>query len=340
MSAGLSVRRKLQETLSPTAAGRRIRQMRDWHAVVAPLSIVAAVSAVVVVGNMTSSAFLTKSNWIAILDATSVTGIVALGMTFITLSGSFFSLSIEQTAALSGITFAALMSNGYGVGGAFIITLLMAGAIGVVQGLVVASGLNPVVTTLGAGATLYGVASVATGNTDMYIHSTSANWIGQAEPLGIPIQAWTFFALTLVASLVLLRTRFGKEVMLVGASRSAARASGLRVGRVTTLAFTLSALASGLAGIFAAAQFDQATVIQFNGLNFDVIAAVLVGGAALQGGEGSALRSAVGALFIGLLGNLMLLRNASFGARTLVTGAVVVIATSAFHVIRTRNQMT
>ena len=98
------------------------------------------------------------------------------------------------------------------------------------------------------------------------------------------------------------------------------------------------AIAAGIAGVFTAAQVAQAPLTQFDGLNIDVIAAVLVGGTALQGGEGSTLRSALGAVFIALLANLMLLRNAQYGTRLLVTGLVVVVATSAFHLLRTRGR--
>jgi simple sugar transport system permease protein/ribose transport system permease protein len=78
-------------------------------------------------------------------------------------------------------------------------------------------------------------------------------------------------------------------------------------------------------------------VTQFNGAEFEAIAAILVGGTAVQGGQGSLARTAIGTLFIGLLGNLMLLRNYTYGVRTLVVGGVVVIAVSLFHVLRTRT---
>src|SRR5207302_6347767 len=114
-------------------------------------------------------------------------------------------------------------------------------------------------------------------------------------PLGVLTQSWAFLLLTALASLALARTRFGREVYLAGANRRAARASGLSVGRTTLVAFTLSSLAAGLAGVFTAAQITQAPLTQFNGMNIDVIAAVLVGGTALQGGEGSTVRTALGA---------------------------------------------
>ena len=135
--------------------------------------------------------------------------------------------------------------------------------------------------------------------------SAAVDWIGTGRPLGVPTQSWAFILLTILSTLVLTRSRFGREIYLVGTSRAAARASGLSVGKATVVAFMLSAIAAGIAGVFTAAQVAQAPLTQFDGLNIDVIAAVLVGGTALQGGEGSTLRSALGAVFIALLANLM-----------------------------------
>ena len=310
----------------------------DRRRLVAPVCVTIALLAILVAGGVTTSQFLTVDNILIVVRAASITGIVALGMTFVTLSGNFFSLSVEQTAAMCSIVFAEGLSHSLGLGASLLLALLTSLAIGVGQGLVVAAGLNPIVTTLGAGAALYGLAAVVTHNEVVNFTSSSADWIGRARPLGIPTQSWAFVILTLLATLILLRTRFGREVYLVGANRDAARASGLSIGKTTVLAFVLSSLAAGAAGVFTAAQITQAPLTQFNGLNIDVIAAVLVGGTALQGGEGSTLRSALGAVFIALLANFLLLRQASFGIRTLVTGLIVVVATSAFHLLRTRGR--
>jgi ribose transport system permease protein len=314
------------------------RARADWRRLVAPVTVGLAALAILIAGGLTTAEFLTVDNLLIIVRTASITGIVALGMTFVTLTGNFFSLSLEQTAAMSSIVFAEALAHGYGLAPALVLALLTAIAIGVGQGLVVAAGLNPIVTTLGAGAALYGLAAIATNNEVVNFSTTEADWLGRGRPLGIPTQSWAFVLLTVLATFALVRTRFGRQVYLVGANREAARASGLRVGRTTVIAFTLSALAAGIAGIFTAAQITQAPLTQFNGLNFDVIAAVLVGGTALQGGEGSALRSALGAVFIALLGNFMLLRGTTFGIRTLVTGLIVIAATSAFHLLRTRGR--
>jgi ribose transport system permease protein len=315
------------------------RASLDWRRLVAPASVGLAVCLILLAGGLTTPQFLTVDNILIVVRSASITGIVALGMTFVTLSGNFFSISVEQTAAFSSIIFAESLAHGYGLAAGLALAFGCAVAIGVGQGLVVAGGLNPIVVTLGAGAALYGLAAVITHNEVVNFDSSAAvNWIGTGRPFGVPTQSWAFILLTILSTLVLTRSRFGREIYLVGTSRAAARASGLSVGKATVVAFMLSAIAAGIAGVFTAAQVAQAPLTQFDGLNIDVIAAVLVGGTALQGGEGSTLRSALGAVFIALLANLMLLRNAQYGTRLLVTGLVVVVATSAFHLLRTRGR--
>ena len=324
------------ESRSPAADGVAARI--DLRRLAAPLATGVALFGVLVVGGITTDEFLTFDNALIVIRAASITGIVALGMTFVTLSGNFFSLSVEQTAALCSIVFAGALSADLGIVAATVLALATSVVIGAAQGVLVAAGLNPIVTTLGAGAALFGFAAVVTHNEVVNFSSSSADWVGRARPLGVPTQSWAFIILTVLATLVLMRTRVGRETYLVGTNRNAARASGLRVGKITVLAFVLSALTAGIAGVFTAAQVTQAPLTQFNGLNIDVIAAVLVGGTALQGGEGSALRSALGAVFIALLANFLLLRQVDFGVRTLVTGLIVVVATSAFHLLRTRGR--
>jgi ribose transport system permease protein len=310
----------------------------DLRRLAAPLATGVALFVLLVVGGITTNEFLTFDNALIVIRSASITGIVALGMTFVTLSGNFFSLSVEQTAALCSIVFAGALSADLGIVVAIVLALATSVVVGAAQGALVAAGLNPIVTTLGAGAALFGFAAVVTHNEVVNFSSSSADWVGRARPLGVPTQSWAFILLTVLATLVLMRTRVGRETYLVGTNRDAARASGLRVGKITVLAFVLSALTAGIAGVFTAAQVTQAPLTQFNGLNIDVIAAVLVGGTALQGGEGSALRSALGAVFIALLANFLLLRQVDFGVRTLVTGLIVVVATSAFHLLRTRGR--
>ena len=300
------------------------------------LGVAVIVGALFAIGGATTPAFLTTENLLNIVRAASLTGIVALGMTFITISGNFFSLSVQQTAAFSAITYAATTGWGWPLGLAIVATLALAAFIGFVQGSIVAVGANPIITTLGAGAAIFGLAAHLTENRTIRVGETSSDWLGRGRPLGLPTQSWAFILLSIVTIVVLSRTRFGRSVTLVGANSAAAVGSGISRGFVAVAVFTVSSLLSGLAGIFLAAQIGQGIVNQFSSLNIDVIAAVLVGGTAVQGGDGSMLRTTVGTIFIAVLINLMLLRGFSFGMRFFLEGIAVAVGVSAYTLLRRR----
>jgi ribose transport system permease protein len=310
----------------PGAGAERTRRN-----LIGPLMLGGVVLALVLFGVITTPEFVTKDNVINVLQAASITGIAALGMTFITASGSFFSLSVQQTAALSAILFAFAMRDGWPIALAIVAVLAAAAVIGLLQGSVVAAGANPIITTLGAGAALFGLAAIR-------LETEAASWIGQDRPLGIPTQVIAFVALTVVAALILSKARVGRETLLIGSNRDAAYSTGLRVGVTVALAFVISGVAAGVCGILVASQIEQGIVNQFPTLNIDVIAAVLVAGTAVQGGDASMWRTALGACFIALLQNLMLLRDYSFGVRTLVVGVAVLVGVTVYTQFRRRMQ--
>ena len=198
-------------------------------------------------------------------------------------------------------------------------------------------GADPIITTLAFGAFFRGVASLVTDNKNILLGTKAAEWLGTGRPLGIPTQSWAFIILTLIAWFVLQKTRFGRQLLLIGANRAAAAATGLRVGQASLIALTLFGVCCGMAGISAASQFGLAVANLFSGLTFDVIAAVLVGGISLRGGQGLPIQAALGAVFIALLQNFMLLHSFTSGQRTLVVGSLVAVATIGFHLIQRRR---
>lgn len=119
--------------------------------------------------------------------------------------------------------------------------------------------------------------------------------------------------------------------MLLGANPASARASGLSAARITITVYTIASVASAVAGILAAAQFSKARVQGFSTMDFDIIAAVLIGGTAIQGGRGSPLQTALGAVAIATIQNYMLLLSWSSGVRTMITGAFIVLIVVGFH---------
>ncbi len=217
---------------------------------------------------------------------------------------------------------------------ALVLTIVFSGGAGAIQGGIIARGADPIITTLAFGAFFRGLASLVSQNQNIMFASDVARWIGTGRPLGVPTQSWAFIILTLLAWFVLQKTRFGRQLLLIGANRETAKATGLRVGQASLVALTIFGVCCGLAGISAASQFGLAVANLFSGLNIDVIAAILVGGISLRGGQGSPIQAALGAIFIALLQNYMLLHSFSTGERMLVVGCLVALATLGFHMIQ------
>ena len=207
--------------------------------------------------------------------------------------------------------------------------------IGSIQGGVVNLGANPIVATLGASALLAGIAGMMTGAEKIETPAGPVvDWLGSGDSLGVPSQTWAFIVAVFIMTVLMRRMRLGRAILLSGANRAAASASGVRVWAVTIAVFILASVGAAIAGIFQVAQFNQATLDTFTRLDFDVVAAILVGGTAVGGGEGSPLRSALGALFIGLVDNYMLLKGWSQGTRIGVLGLFVITAALGFHLLR------
>ena len=305
---------------------------------IVPLAVVGAVVALGVVGWLTTPEFVTYRNFQSIVRAAALIGIIAVTMTLITIAGSFFSLSVSQTAAMSAICFAAFLSWGWPVWAAVLAVILLTSAVGMLQGGAVALGGNPIVVTLAVGAVIFGLVAWLTDNKTVRTGTDKAEWIGTSRPLEIPVQTWAFVLITVVTAIVLTRTRFGREVTLVGANRLAATTAGLRPARISVYVFMASSLGAALAGIFTAAQFSQGRLDHFDGVDIDAIAAILVGGAAIQGGEGSATRTAIGAVFIAALQNLMVLRGFSYGVRVFFVGLAILASVSVFTLLRNRRR--
>ena len=304
---------------------------------VVPLGVGGAALIILIIGWMANPAFLTKGNLLQIVRSAALIGIAALGTTFITIAGHYFSLAVGQTAMVCAICFAGTLSAGWGVVPALLVTLLLALVLGLVQGYLVGIGANSIILTLGVGVVIYGMAALVTANKVVRTGTDIAEWIGRARPLGIPTQTYALIIFTVLAHIVLTRTRLGRLILLVGANEQAARATGLSVKKATMAAFAIASVAAGTCGIFLAAQIGQGRVDQFPTLNIEVIAAVLVAGTAIQGGEGSALRTTMGTIFIALLNNLLLLSGQPYGIRIFVMGFCVVLGVSLFHVLRQRT---
>jgi len=310
------------------AAARQERRMRLGVIGVAVLCIVAAM--------LLTPNFLSVDNIRAILRNAASVGIIAVAMTPMTLSGNFVSLAITQTAMAAMVAFVGLI--GLGVPEPLAILLVIGGTalIGALQGVVVAAGLNPVITTLAAGAIIFGTVSQLTGGGIVRVGDHPIAW-GGSTIAGVPIEVIVFFVFTLVLSLVMSSTVTGRETTLIGANRATAEISGISFSRVTIVAFVIFSIGLAIAGILSGAAFGQATAQSFPGMTISAIAAVLVGGTAIQGGQGSPFRSAIGAIIIAVISNMMVLNDFSTGGRLAVQGGVVVAIVVLLDLLRRRG---
>jgi ribose transport system permease protein len=324
-----------EASLAADGARARPRLRRPPMAV---LVVAAIVILLIVVGKVTTPQFMTGSNFLTILRAAALTAIVALGMCFVTISGNYFSLSVVQTAVVASVLYAAIASSAGFVAG-LVVALAVCMLLGAAQGAIVGLGGNPVVVTFAAGAALIGVVLVATGNNRVQLNASGlATQIGQASPLGIPTPTWAFGIAAIACYLILERTTLGRGTKLVGANRATAQASGLNVMRTIVVVFAISAFAAGIVGVLTAAQFGVADSQQFNGIDINSIAAVLVGGTSIRGGEGGALRTCLGALFIAMLANLLQVRGYSTGVQDTFIGLAVVVAVCGYGLIKRRER--
>lgn len=322
-------------TVTPDHAARRTPLDRlgprsDW---LLQAGVLLVILAAIVVAIAVTPNLMTVANIKAILRNASLVGIVAVAMTPMTLSGNFVSLGAQQSAMAAAIAFIALVENGLAQPVAMLAVIATLIVIGAAQGLIVAAGLNPVITTLAAGAVIYGVVAEWTGGLVVSVGTHPVSW-GDLQVVGIPIEVLVFAVVSAAVTVLISKTVIGRQTTLTGANRATAELSGIRFGRVTMFVFAVFSVGAAIAGILYGAAFGEANITSFGTLTVDAVAAVLVGGTAIQGGQGSPLRSAGGALLIALISNIMLLNDFTTGGRLLVQGAVVVGFVVLFQLLR------
>jgi ribose/xylose/arabinose/galactoside ABC-type transport system permease subunit len=285
------------------------------------LLAVAAVVAVVLVA-VTTDRFLSWGNIKAILSSASLVGILALGLTFITLVGSTVSLAVGPSAVVSAMAFLSVLN--LGLLPALVIAAVVGAVITAAQGaLIGAWNANPVILTIGAGFLVNGFAEKVGGGEIVRPAGGGFHTLNET-PLGIPLAVYVMVGLALVFQYVLRRTVLGRQIFLVGENREAARAAGIPLARVTIAAFALAGVAFAIGGAFLGA-FNMGASTNLGGtLTFDAIAAVLVGGTAISGGHGSALRTLGGAVAVAAITDVLLLRGFGTGEQILLKGLLVV----------------
>lgn len=326
--------RPVETDVSATVPDLRRLRRRDQWVLVAIIFV--SFSAVVAIGALTPG-FMTFDNLSVIVRNASITGIAAIGLSFVTISGGLISLAIAETASLAAILYV-ILTNQLGSSILSIAIVLSACAVlGAVQGVAVHHGANSILVTLGVGAALLGLASLVSQNQSVTLSDAEGTWLGRAQLFGIPSQSVAFVLLAIIATIALVKTRVGREILLTGGNRKAAAAAGIRVGWALALAFGLCSLFVGVAAVLQTSQFGTTLPFQFRPLTFDALTAVLVGGISLQGGRGTPANAALGACFVALVANILVLWDYDYGVQLTVQGILVAVAVIGFSQFRARK---
>lgn len=301
------------------------------------LRLLAAIAVAMVILSFTSDAFLTGRNLSSVGLYWAFVAMAALGQLFVVIVGGI-DLSVGSTMGLAGIVTASMMAEGGNPVFAFVVGLLIGLAVGLFNGVFVAYiGITSFIVTL---ATLQMVRGITLGfKQGQAVSGLPEGFLelGTAPVLGVPIPIWIAIGLAVVVWLVLSRTSVGRDLYAVGSSRVAAGLSGVPVKRRVLLAFVLSGAFAALAGVMVTARLGSAVPNAGVGMELTVIAAVVIGGASLAGGKGTALGVLLGALLISLVNNaLVLLSVPTYWQQTFI-GAVILIA-ALFDLVRRRTR--
>jgi ribose transport system permease protein len=276
--------------------------------------------------SIASPYFFAGGNLISILEASAITGIIAIPGTMLLIAGQF-DLSVGSATAFCGVVMASLIGD-HGPLVAVSVALLAGLVIGLFNGmLVTVVGVNALITTLGMLAVLRGLALVlADGQT---VSFTGFEALGMSRPLlGIPLPALLFIVLLVLAVLLMRFTVFGRSLYAVGSNPIAARLTGIRSRRVLILSFVGSGLAAALSGMILSSQLGGGSPSAASGLELSVITAIILGGASLHGGRGTIIGTFVGLLVIAVLNNGLVLLGISSFYQDVARGTLLIAAIS------------
>jgi ribose transport system permease protein len=273
--------------------------------------------------------FLSYHNFKIILTQTVIVAVGALGMTIIIVGGGI-DLSVGSAIALASVVGARLIQHGWGPAPVVAAMVAAGGCAGFVNGAAI-SGLRmtPFIITLGTLGVMRGGAKwLADNQTVNYDASPINGWMTTAKPFGyaLPAGVWVAVGLAVATSIVLRRTVFGRHVFALGSNEAAARLCGVPTRRLKALVYVVAGCLFGVAGLFQLSRLRQGDPTVAIGLELDIIAAVIIGGASLNGGVGSVLGSMIGALIMAVLRNGSQQMGWPTYFQEMIIGLVIIVA--------------
>ena len=298
--------------------GLRFGRLRDYGIVVSFVALFVTLS-------LASDVFLTWANLTNILDQWAPIGIMACAATLVIVAGGF-DLSVGAIFAVAGIV-AAKVANTSSPTLGFLAALAVGLALGVGNGLLTTVGrINSFVGTLASSFMIRGFALVLSGGFLVTVDNPSFQTLGSGEFLGVTYPVYIFLAFALLTAFLLMYTTFGRYVYAAGGNPAAAWLSGVRVNRIRVATFALSGLSAALAGIIVSSRISTGQADAGIGIEFSVIAAVVIGGTSIYGGEGAIWRTILGVLFLAMIGNGFNLLDIDPTYQQIIQGAIILAA--------------
>lgn len=253
-----------------------------------------------------------------------ITGVISVGMTMVILTGGI-DLSVGAVVALVSVLIAGLQKHG--TLAVISVGLAVGTLVGVGNGVGVVWGrLQPFIMTLAMMTVVRGLAFMYSGGRPLEITLDGLDTIGSGTVLSVPIPGLVFGALLVLSGWLLAAFPFGRSLYAIGSHLEAARLSGIKVGRSLIAVYTICGFLAGVAGVLFAAQQSVGMALAGTGYELNAIAAVVLGGTSLFGGEGSVWATAAGAATIAVLGNIMNLTGVNPFTQDFLKGAIIVLA--------------
>jgi ribose transport system permease protein len=282
--------------------------------------------------------FLTVSNLLNVAQQTAINAIIAVGMTFVIITAGI-DLSVGSLVAFSGVVMASTLHAGVPFPIAILVGLGVGAMSGTVNGLLITYGrLPPFIATLGMMSVARGAALLYTQGRPVSGFSAGFRFVANGELLRIPFPVIIMIVVFVVAHFLLTRTKLGRYTYAIGGNEEATKLSGVNVTFYKTMVYSLCGLLSGLAAVILTARLNSAQPIAGINYELDAIAAAVIGGTSLMGGEGTIGGTLIGALIMGVLRNGLNLLGVSSFIQQIVIGSVIIGAVLADTMLKRRRE--
>lgn len=299
---------------------------RDMKKSLREFGLVFVILFIVILMSFLSPVFMTKNNIMNIIRQISINGILAVGMTYIILTGGI-DLSVGSLVAITSVICGSLLEKGMHWLLACLIGISVVIIFGFLNGYLVAYvGFQPFIATLATMTIGRGFAKVYSDGRPYTIKDPSFIAIGQGYFLGIPIPIILLVIVCILGLVILNMTTFGRYVYAIGGNKNAAKLSGVRTRKVELFVYVLSSICAGIVGLILSARISSGQPTAGEGFEMDAIAATAIGGTSMNGGTGTLRGTILGFLILGLLSNSMNLMNINSFYQSIVKGCIIIIA--------------